>query len=260
MLNETSSCVPSPDRRRSTTAPRRRAGDPSPRRRSGDRKKANSPLGAIATVAIASGFLAYVFNFQDFATTADTLFSNLNRSAQAQGDTIVPFVITALPFLSLLVVAFVVYLVARAMQRGMESKRKQRRLSDRHVITLEQFKELTAQHGIRPRIAAAAYELLLPFYSSSMRARLSDRLIDDLHMTQAQVHDMWGNLLRNTDRKEKVGDEANIHTVMDLLLWAQNASRQSLMNSTVRPAAARTSVIRPARRVTDSQPADTVAH
>lgn len=104
-------------------------------------------------------------------------------------------------------------------------------------MSLDTFRRITGQRGIRPRIAAQAYDLLLPVYSSTMRARLDDRLVEDLHLTPSQVQDLYGNLLYNTDRNAPVGDPPTILTVMDLLNAVQSAPRQSLVNSVVRPVA-----------------------
>ena len=237
---------PSARVRRVSSTPRRRSSDPQPRRREDDHKPANSPVGAFLTVLIAVLFLGYVFNLGGFATAADSFFSSLDASAKSQNSAVVTFTTMALPLVGLFVGALILFAVVRFVIRGAKSSSKQRRLAKRDIITLDQFKHITGERGIRPRIATQGYHLLLPFYQSSMRARMDDRLREDLHMTHAQVQDVLGNLLRNTDRKAKVGGpEEPILTVMDLLSNVQNATRQSLMDSVVRSVAPSRSANRP---------------
>lgn len=224
--------------RRVSSTPRRRANDPHPRRREDDHKPANGPFSAFFTVLIAVLFLSYVFNLGGFATAADNFFSSLDASAKAQNSAVVTATTLALPLVGVFFSALVLFALVRFVIRGAKNSGKQRRLAKRDIVTLNQFKHITGERGIRPRIATQGYELLLPFYQSSMRARMDDRLREDLHMTNAQVQDVLGNLLRNTDRKAKVGGpQEPILTVMDLLMTVQNSARQSLMNSVVRSVA-----------------------
>lgn len=223
--------------RREGSLPRRRTSDPIPRRRDVDLQPRTSVFGAFLIVLAGVGFLGYVFNIAGFATSADQLFAHLNASAQRENDLVVHMVTFAYPAAVLLVEALFVFVVIRILIHSLRRSAKRRRLAGRQVMSLETFKRITGERGIRPRIAAQAYELMLPYYSSTMRARLDDRLLEDLGMTPAQVSDVYSNLLRNTDRKPPVGSRPSILTVMDLLNAAQNASRQSLMNSVVGPVA-----------------------
>lgn len=234
-------------RRALDSAPRRRSTDPQVRRRQDDQKPGKSGFGALFTLAIAVLFLGYVFNVAGFATAADSFFTGLDASAKSEGDTAARVVALVYPIIGLLVASLILFGILRAIYRSIRGAKKTRALAGREVITLEKFKRITESRGIRPRIATQAYQLLLPYYASSMRARLDDRLIEDLHMTAQQVHDVYGNLLRNTDRKAVPGEEPVILTVMDLLQSVQSAKRHSLMDSVIRPAV-RASGIRRAHR------------
>ncbi|HEY9138618.1 MAG TPA: hypothetical protein VIM67_10125, partial [Terriglobus sp.] len=157
------------------------------------------------TLVVAVFFLGYVFNVAGFATAADSFFTGLDASAKSENDTAARVIALVYPMIGLLVATFVLFGILRAIYRSIRSAKKSRTLAGREVITLDKFKRITETRGIRPRIATQAYQLLLPFYASSMRARLDDRLIEDLHMTAQQVQDMYGDLLLNTDRKAVPG-------------------------------------------------------
>lgn len=248
-----SSATTDPGHRRAMdSAPRRRSTDPQIRRRQDDHKSGKSTFGALITFVIAMLFLGYVFNVAGFATAADGFFTGLDASAKSENDTAARVVALVYPAIGLLVAALVLFGILRAIYRSIRGAKKNRALAGREVITLEKFKRITEARGIRPRIATQAYQLLLPFYASSMRARLDDRLIEDLHMTPQQVHDIYGNLLLNTDRKAIPGEEPKILTVMDLLQSAQSAKRHSLMDSVIRPVA-RISGIRRVARATSRE-------
>ncbi|MEG9432916.1 hypothetical protein [Terriglobus sp. ADX1] len=222
-------------RRDMDSAPRRRSTDPQIRRRREDHKSGKSAFGALITTVIAVLFLGYVFNVSGFATAADHFFSNLNTSAQSENDDVVKIMELVYPAIGLIVAALILFSILRFLYRSIRGAKKTRKLAGREVITLEQFRKITEARGIRPRISTQAYQLLLPYYASSMRARLDDHLIDDLHMTPEQVQDIYGNLLRNTDRKESPGAQPSILSVMDLLNAVQSAKRHSLMDSVMRP-------------------------
>jgi hypothetical protein len=206
----------------------------------------------LITLVIAVLFLSYVFNVVGFATAADNFFTGLDASAKSENDVAARVVALVYPAIGLLVAALVLFGILRAIYRSVRGAKKSRALAGREVITLDKFKRVTETRGIRPRIATQAYQLLLPFYASSMRARLDDRLIEDLHMTAQQIQDIYGDLLLNTDRKAIPGEEPAIFTVMDLLQAVQSAKRHSLMDSMVRPVA-RLSGIRRAIRPTSDE-------
>ena len=228
---------PSARLRSTGSAPRRRSSDPSIRRREDDHKPGNSRFGALLTVVVAVLFLGYVFNIAGFATNADKFFTALNTSAQGERTVALDVMGLLYPAIGLLFAALVLFGVLRWMLNGLKRGNKSRKLAGRDVLSLDTFKRITEARGIRPRIATQAYQLLLPYYSSSMRARLDDRLQNDLQMTPAQIQDVYANLLRNTDRKAPVGEAPGLVSVMDLLNAVQNARRQSLMDSMARPAA-----------------------
>lgn len=238
-------------RRALNSSPHRRSTDPQIRRRRDDHKSGKPAFGSLITLVIAVLFLGYVFNVVGFATAADSFFTGLDTSAKSENDVAARVVALVYPAIALLVAALVLFGILRAIYRGIRGAKKRRALSGREVITLEKFKRITETRGIRPRIATQAYQLLLPFYASSMRARLDDRLIEDLHMTAQQVHDMYGDLLLNTDRKAGPGEEPAMFTVMDLLQSVQSAKRHSLMDSMARPIARLSSMRRAARSASD---------
>lgn len=248
-----------PGHRRSLdSAPRRRSTDPQLRRRQDDHKSGNSAFGALITLVIAVLFLGYVFNVAGFATAADNFFTGLDASAKSDGDIAAKVVALVYPAIGLFVAALVLFGILRAIFRSFRGAQKTRALAGREVITLEKFKRITEARGIRPRIATQAYQLLLPFYASSMRARLDDRLIDDLHMTAQQVQDIYGNLLRNTDRKAVPGEEPVLVTVIHLLQAVQSAKRHSLMDSVVRPVVRASGLRRAARAKTEEDEKETL--
>ncbi|MEZ2345626.1 hypothetical protein [Terriglobus sp. RCC_193] len=224
-------------RRDMESASRRRSTDPQIRRRREDHKSGKSAFGALITIVIAVLFLGYVFNVAGFATAADHFFASLNTSAQSENDVVVKIMELVYPAVGLIVAALILFGILRFLYRSIRGAKKTRKLASRGVITLEQFRKITEARGIRPRISTQAYQLLLPYYTSSMRARLDDRLLEDLHMTPEQVQDIYGNLLRNTDRKESPGEQPGIFSVMDLLNATQSAKRHSLMDSMMRPIA-----------------------
>ncbi|WP_047488616.1 hypothetical protein [Terriglobus sp. TAA 43] len=242
-------------RRAMDSAPRRRSTDPQIRRRRQDHRPGKSALGALITVVGAVLFLGYVFNVVGFASSADRFLSSLNASAQSWTDVVVKIVELVYPAIGLIGVGLILFAALLFLYRRIRGAKKTRALAGREVITLEQFRKITEARGIRPRISTQAYQFLLPYYASSMRARLDDRLIEDLHMTAEQVQDLYGNLLRNTDRKKPVGARTNIVSVMDLLNAVQAAKRQSLMDSTSRPVA-RISTVRRAQTATKDRSKD----
>jgi len=239
-------------RRALDSSPRRRITDPRVRRRHNDHKSGKSAFGALITLVIAVLFLGYVFNVVGFATAADNFFTGLDASAKSENDVAARVVALVYPAIGLLVAALVLFSMLRAVYRSIRGAKKSRALAGREVITLDKFKRVTETRGIRPRIATQAYQLLLPFYASSMRARLDDRLIEDLHMTAQQIQDIYGDLLLNTDRKAIPGEEPAIFTVMDLLQAVQSAKRHSLMDSMVRPVARLSGIRRAIRPTSDA--------
>lgn len=222
-------------RRDMESAPRRRSTDPQIRRRREDHKSGRSAFGALIITVIAVLFLGYVFNVAGFTATADRFFSSLNASAQSENDDVVKIMELIYPVIGLIIAALILFGILRFLYQSIRGAKKTRKLAGREVITLEQFRKITEARGIRPRISTQAYQLLLPYYASSMRARLDDHLIEDLHITPEQIQDIYGNLLRNTDRKESPGSQPTILSVMDLLNAVQSAKRHSLMDSVMRP-------------------------
>lgn len=244
---------PSARLRGKTSAPRRRTSDPKPRRREDDHKSGNSRSGALVTVVVAVLFLGYVFNIAGFATNADNFFNALNTSAQGDRTLALNMVGLLYPAIGMLFAALVLFGVLRSVLSGFKRGRKSRRLAGRDVISLDTFKRITEARGIRPRIATQAYQLMLPYYRSGTRARLDDRLQDDLHMTPAQIQDVYANLLRNTDRKAPVGETPSPLSIMDLLNAVQNAKRQSPMDSMMRPAARVSGMLRARKSPTETK-------
>jgi hypothetical protein len=244
-------------RRHPVSTPRRRTSDPKVRRRKEDHKKANGPLGAALTVTVALLFLAYVFDVAGFATVADHFFSSLNTSAQAQNAEVVSLTTLALPILGIIVAVLILFGIFSWIASGLKRSGKNRRLAGREVITIEHFRELAGHRDIRPRIATHAYTLLLPFYHRHMRVRLEDRLHEDLHMSDMQIADLLGNLLRATDRKPSVGSSSVVVTVMDLLQTVQDSPRNFLQETAPHKAAEdrKLSYIRPVKRNFDAPPA-----
>jgi hypothetical protein len=233
--------------RRVSARPRRQTSDSRLRRREGDHRESNGPVGAFLTILMAVLLLGYFFNLAGFGTAASTFFHSLDASAKSQHSTFVTVTTTALPLVGLLITALALYAIVRFAIRIARYSGKHRRLAHRDVITLDHFKTITAERGISLRIATRGYQLLLPFYRSSMRARLNDRLREDLQMSGAQVREVLGILLSQTDRKAKVGGlEEPILTVMDLLMTVQNSAQQSRLKSVVRTGVPSRTASRPA--------------
>jgi hypothetical protein len=233
--------------RGASSVPRRRATDPQPRRRDYDSVPPKGHLGAFTAILIAVLFLGYFFNEGGIATSINTLFAGSSSSSGAKTNALIDM---AAPLLGLVVAALILTVFVRWCIYGSKSFNSTSKLSRRPVISLDRFRGIADEHGVDAAIATKTYQLLLPFYQRRKRARMDERLLEDLHMTNAQVGNVFANLLRNAGEKEKFsGSKGLPATVLQMMLSVQNAASDSLENSDVRSAASPLSKLETAREM-----------
>jgi hypothetical protein len=177
-------------------------------------------------------FFAYVFNLAGLQTWLDGLFSGLDTQARSHNNQVSTFVVAALPYLGVAIGAFILIMVLMMLGRGAKSVKKRRKLGNRESVSLHEFADAAAAHGISKKVAREAYRELLPHYDNNMRVTLSDRMTTTLHMRPVEVSELYGNLLRHTDRQREVGDDAGkIDSVLDLLTCVEKSTVRSLTQS-----------------------------
>lgn len=199
-------------RRHAEMVPRRREADPVRRRRERDHRKNNSS-NALLSILAAALLLSCVLNVYSFSTT-----SHFDKAA------LIALTTVALPLLAIASMALVLY---GPFSWVSGATRTAHGFPSRSSISEEHFCEISEAHGIRPRIAAQAYPLLLP-HCHKMRTRLDDRLREDLHLSDTQISDLLAKLLHNTDRRPRVSASSVFATIFDLLQYVQDAPRAFL--------------------------------
>ena len=181
---------------------------------SGKKSLLQSP-GALLVAAFGSLFVGYVFNVRGMGTSLDNYFNGLNSAAQGHQSQVASTFIAGLP----LVGAAVLVLVGMAVLRALGPS--QRTLG--HVKTQEAGVEIfvadAGDNGVSHKVGRAAYRLLLPHVRKGKRLGLNDTLCTDLKVRRDHVSDLYGALLRYTDRRRTPGDDAKrLNTVIELLL------------------------------------------
>jgi hypothetical protein len=178
--------------------------------------------GTFAIILGAVLFLGYFFNVGGFATASNALFSGPSTSSSTKINALSEM---ALPLAGLVVAAFLVLQFVRWSVYGSKGFQTTSKLTRRPVITLEQFKRVAGDRGIDPSVAIRAYQLLLPFYQRRKRARMDERLVQDLRMSNSQVKDMFANLLRHTGGKARPATAEELPvTVLQMLQTAQRSA------------------------------------
>jgi len=141
-------------------------------------------------------------------------------------------VIAALPYLGVGFAALIVFFILMSLTRGARTMSKKRKLSGRERVSLHEFVDAAAQHHVSKKVAREAYHLLLPHYHHDPRIKLSDQMGSALHMNATEISDLYGNLLRHTDRQRKVGEDmTRLISVLDLLTAVEACTVRSLTQS-----------------------------
>jgi hypothetical protein len=170
-------------------------------------------------VAIALIFFAYVMNIGGAQVYLDGVFNGLDRSGRSENDTVANAVVSAVPYAEIGAIAVGVCILLMLLAKGLKSGAKAQRLSTRRMISVQEFIGLAAEQGVSEKVAKETYSLLLPHYSNRMRTRLTDSLASDLDLTESDQKDLFGNLLRQTDRtRDQHAGQVEIETVLDLML------------------------------------------
>jgi hypothetical protein len=173
-------------------------------------------------------FAAYIFNIGGTATSLDALFNGWNESAQAQNHHVQAGIETAIPYAVALIAVIVLYAILKGIGSAFTSRRTTKQLAPRKEVTLQEFTDHVATKAISPKVAKEAFKLLLPYYRNRMRTRLSDSLTQVLQLNQIQIHDLYANLLYQTDRHAPIGDNPiEIDTVFELLTEVEKATPRS---------------------------------
>jgi hypothetical protein len=168
-------------------------------------------------------FVSYVFNVHGLATTFDSYFASLNHAAQGHSGTVSNLFIKGLPLVAAGFVIFIVLVVLRAVGPSKTTLGHTKREETRGV---EAFVAAAGEHGVSLKVARAAYRLLLPHVRKGKYLGVADTLCKDLKVKPDFVTELYGSLLRHSDRVRRQGDDgASIHTVMGLLL-AVEASKE----------------------------------
>ncbi|WP_142988291.1 hypothetical protein [Granulicella rosea] len=190
---------------------------------------ARSPFAKPKLVSMVSGgvlFTAYVFNFGGTQNFFDNLFSGFYSSSQAHTEQVGKAYNAALPFVLIGMFAVVGYAFWLSRKQAAWSKEKNRPLTWREAVTLNGFVSSAAKHEVQPEVAREAFRLLLPFCRYGLRTRMADTLRGDLRMRDAEVDDLFSDLMAKTGRKydQKLG-QLSIETVQDLLVTAQKCPK-----------------------------------
>jgi hypothetical protein len=189
-------------------------------------------------------FFAYVFNLGGVQTRLDNLFSGLDANLRSHNGEVARFVIAALPYLVVAFGALALFMLLSMLGRGARSLTRANKLSKRKEMSVNSLAEAAAVHGISTRVARDAYNELLPLYNN-MRIALSDRLSTTLGLKPIEISELYGNLLRRSDRQRRVGDDgARIESVLDLMQAVERSKPRSLSQSRIQEREAPPSEVR----------------
>jgi len=188
--------------------------------------------GSLLTAFAAILFFCYVFNVGNVQTFLDGFFGGLDSRVKSHNNEVSTFVIASLPYVGVGIAAVVVFFILMALGRGARTVSKRRKLSGREEVSLYEFIDAAEKHNISRKVAKQAYYQLLPHYEGQPRIQLGDRMGSSLHMNAVAISDLYGNLLRNTDRMRKVGDDGGkLVTVLDLITAVETSTKRSLTQS-----------------------------
>ena len=179
--------------------------------------------GVLIVAAFGSLFVAYIFNFRGVATAFDRSFAHMNQNAQSHQATVASFFLHALPFTVGLMVLFLMLIFLRAGGSGSSEKSSSKKQSA-DARGVDAFVEAAAAEGISPRVARSTYRVLLPFVRKNNYLGVDDSLFRDLRLREEQLSDVYGSLLRLSDRRRRTGDEGlGIRGVMGLMMAVESS-------------------------------------
>ena len=164
------------------------------------RKSSTSHKGVLVLVAAFVLFVAYVNNVGGMQQFADSIVDNLNQSAHEQNGAVVTAIMTAFPYMVGLLLLMVLVSVVRGAIGKHKDMQKERRLSKRDEVGMDDFIDESVEHGVSAKVAREAYWLLQVICSDCMRARFDDDLKYDLHLQRADVTNMYAALIKKSDR------------------------------------------------------------
>jgi hypothetical protein len=209
------------------TAQTRRIFRSSPHQENKPEKKGSllkSP-GSLLVAGFGILFVSYVFNLGGLATTFDAYFASLNHAAQGHSGTVSSLFIKGLPLVAAALVIFIVLVVLRAIG---PSKTTLGHSKAQEIRGVDTFVAAAGEHGVSLKVSRAAYRLLLPHVRKGKQLGVGDTLCKDLKVKPDFVSDLYGALLRHSDRIRRQGEDgASIHTVMGLLLAVEASKERS---------------------------------
>ena len=182
--------------------------------------------GMLIVAALGTLFVAYIFNFHGVATGIDGYFGGVNKAAQSHQQAVSTIFIHALPALVGAMVLFLMLIFLRASGGGSNksSKSSKKPSLDRGV---DAFVEAAAKEGISPRVSRSAYRVLLPFVRKDKYLGIDDTLFHDLKLREEQLSEVYGSLLRLSDRNRRRGDEgAGIRGVTGLMMAVESSEEK----------------------------------
>jgi hypothetical protein len=180
----------------------------------------------------ALSFFAYVFNMGGLQTGVDGFLSGLNTTIAAHNNDVATWFVRALPYIGIALLATLFFIVLSSVSAG---PRRGRNVSSAGkqpgMSRLDAFVKAASEQQVSERVAREAYSLLAPRYGRAEIA-LSDSLMKRLGMTENQIADMQGTLMRYTDRQIKVGKtETHVETVLDLMKTVELSTVRSVPRS-----------------------------
>ncbi len=211
------------------------------------KKSAFASPGGLVVAALGLLFVGYIFNVAGLQTTIDAQMAGLNQSAHGHDKQMARLFINALPVFGAVPVLLLIFALLRG--RG-TSKKTVAKTRAREIRGIEAFVEAAEAQGVSPKIARAAYRMMLPYVRKGKHLGAGDTLSRDLKVKSDEISNVYGSLLRHTNRRRTVGDDASqIQTVLDLMLAVEGSESKEL-------AAAGTFVaaMKPLRPLTEPEP------
>jgi hypothetical protein len=165
------------------------------------------------------------------ATDLDNYFNGLNHVAQGHQSQVASGFMTGLP----LVGAALLVLIGMAILRALgPSQTTLGHVKTVEASGIEVFAAEAGDQGVSRKVSRAAHRLLLPHVRKGRRLGLNDTLWKDLKVGRDHVSELYGSLLRYTDRRRTPGDDgARLSTVLELLLAVEASQDKSVPTATV---------------------------
>ena len=188
--------------------------------------------GSLAMCFAALSFFAYVFNLGGLQTGVDGFLSGLNTTVASHNNDVATWFVRALPYIGIALLAMMFFIVLSKVSAGPPRERDVSSASRQPGMSrLDEFVKAAAEQQVSERVAREAYSLLAPRYGRAAIA-LSDSLVKRLGMTENQIADMQGTLMRYTDRQIRVGKtETDVETVLDLMKTVEVSTVRSVPKS-----------------------------